>query len=205
MVGQQVHHRLELALLLDVDRLGHRIALLDRLGVGQERRQVVVVGLEGLVLETVGHLQPLPPAELAVLGDQRQRRVLQVGKALVALAGVGHQRLRVLLEHRRHHHRGHRVLDVVEAVQQVAGHQEVDAPGRQQRPVVDLRPARLDGHVQAVLLVGAVGHRLVEAAVRGLGLPVGGESDLLLRQRRGLHGEGQQGGGGQQEQAWAHG
>ena len=51
------------------------------------------------------------------------------------------------------------------------------------RAVVHLRAAGLDGHVQAVLFVGAVGQRLVEAAVRGLRLPVGGEDHLVLRER----------------------
>ena len=46
---------------------------------------------------------------------------------------------------------------------------------------VDLRAAHLDGHVQAVLLVDAGGHRLVEAAVLGLRVPVGHVGELLLR------------------------
>jgi hypothetical protein len=57
--------------------------------------------------------------------------------------------------------------------------------GRQQRPVVHLRPALLDRHVQTELLVGAVGHGLIEAAVRGLCFPVGGEGDLVLRMSAG--------------------
>jgi hypothetical protein len=37
----------------------------------------------------------------------------------------------------------------------------------------------LNGHIQPEFFIGAVGHRLIEAAVGGLGLPVGGEDDLF--------------------------
>ena len=47
-----------------------------------------------------------------------------------------------------------------------------------------LRAALDDGDLQAVLLVGAVGDRLVEAAVLGFGQPVGAEGDLVERHRR---------------------
>ena len=115
-------------------------------------------------------------------------KVRLASNGVEALARVRDQRLRIFLEHRCDHHRGHAVLHVVEVVQQVAGHQEVDAAGRQQRPVVDLRAALLEGDIEAEGLVGAVGHRLVEAAVRGLRLPVGGEGHLVLRQ----HGRGRE-------------
>ena len=47
--------------------------------------------------------------------------------------------------------------------------------------LLTLRAARHDGDVEAVFLVGAVGDRLVEAAVLGLGHPVGAERDLVQR------------------------
>ena len=52
-------------------------------------------------------------------------------------------------------------------------------PGREQLRVVDLRPALPQRHVEAVPLVDAGGDRLVEAAVLGLGLPIGAEADRL--------------------------
>jgi hypothetical protein len=50
-------------------------------------------------------------------------------------------------------------------------------PGQQQRAVVHLRAARDDLDVEAASRVGAVRHGLVEAAMFGLGQPVGAEGD----------------------------
>ena len=47
-----------------------------------------------------------------------------------------------------------------------------------------LRAALHDGDLEAVLLVGAVGDRLVEAAMLGFGEPVGAEAHLVEGQRR---------------------
>jgi hypothetical protein len=55
---------------------------------------------------------------------------------------------------------------------------ELDAVGQQERAVVDLRTARDDLDVETAFGVGAVGDRLVEAAMFGLGQPVGAEGDL---------------------------
>jgi hypothetical protein len=116
----------------------------------------------------------------------------QVGEVPDRAARVREQRLRILLEHRRDDHRRHAVLDVVETVQQVAGHQEVDAAGGKQRAVVHLRTARADLDLQAKARIGAVGQRLVEAAVRGLRLPVRGEHHAVGGERRGREaGQGQ--------------
>jgi hypothetical protein len=52
---------------------------------------------------------------------------------------------------------------------------ELDAVGQQKRAVVDLRTAGDDLDVEAAFGVGAVGDRLVEAAMFGLGEPVGAE------------------------------
>ena len=97
---------------------------------------------------------------------------------------MGDQRLRILLEHRCHDDGRHLVAHIVEAVQEVAGEQKVDAPGRQQRAVVDLRPALTNLDIEAVALVGAVDQSLIKAALRGFGLPVDRENDLLLSSRR---------------------
>jgi len=75
--------------------------------------------------------------------------------------------------------------DRVERLQRVGAHEEVELADRQQDAVVDLRAARHDGHVEPVLAVSAVGERLVEPAVLGLGHPVGAERDLVERLRGG--------------------
>ena len=59
-------------------------------------------------------------------------------------------------------------------------HVELDLAAEQHR----LLGLRDDRDLQAVFLVGAVGDRLVEAAVLGLGHPVGAEGDLVERHRR---------------------
>ena len=59
-------------------------------------------------------------------------------------------------------------------------------PGGEQLQAVDLRAAHLDRDIQAVLLVDAFRHGLVEAAVLGLREPVGREDDAF----RGLGADG---------------
>ncbi len=100
---------------------------------------------------------------------------------------MGDDDLRVLLEDRGDRHDRHALLHRVERLQQVAAHVIVDPPRQHQRAVVHLRAALDDGDVEPALLVGAVGHGLVEAAMLGLGQPVGAERDLgqFLRARLG--------------------
>ena len=73
--------------------------------------------------------------------------------------------------------------DGVERLQHVAAHVEIDLAGEQQRPPADLRAALHDRHVEAAGGIGAVGDRLVVAAMLGLGEPVGAEGDLFVRRR----------------------
>ncbi len=77
------------------------------------------------------------------------------------------------------------MFDCVEGLQRVGAHEEVELADRQQDAVVHVRTARHDGHVEPVFAVGAVGERLVEAAVLGLGHPIGAEADLVQRLRLG--------------------
>ena len=91
------------------------------------------------------------------------------------------QHLRVLLEDRRHRDGRNVLLDRVEGLQRIGAHEEVELADRQQDAVVHVRPALHDGDVEPVLLVGAVGERLVEAAVLGLRHPVGAEAHLVER------------------------
>ena len=95
------------------------------------------------------------------------------------------QHLRVLLEIRRDFDGGDILGDRVEALQIVGGQEEVDLADRQQDAVVHARAALADGDVEPVFAVGAVGKRLVEAAVLGLRHPIGAEGDLVERLGRG--------------------
>ena len=188
LIGQQVDHRVEAGLALHVDGFADGVALLHHALVGEEGAKIEGVGLELLVAKSVIGLHPLPEAELPVLADQHGGRLLQVVPLVVALPGVGDDGLRVLLEDGADHRHRHAVLYLVEGQQQVAGHQEVDLAGGQHGPVVHLRATLLDLHLQVVAPVGAVGHRLVEAAMAGLCAPVGGKDHLVLGpggQRRG--------------------
>ena len=80
-------------------------------------------------------------------------------------------------------HDGHVVGDGVERAQHAA-HVELDLVAEEQRLVGRLRAALHDGDLEAVFLVSAVGDRLIEAAVLGLGQPVGAVGNLVERQRR---------------------
>ena len=103
--------------------------------------------------------------------------------------------LRVLLENRRDRERRDVLLDRTEALQRVRAHEEIDLLGEQRQAVVHLRAARHDGHVEAVFRIGAVGDRLIEAAMLGLGDPIGAERNLVERLRlRGRQGRERQGG-----------
>ena len=92
---------------------------------------------------------------------------------------VGDQNLRILLEIGRDDDRRDVVANIVDRQEQVAGHQEIDLSGRQQRSIVHLRTAHLDLDVQPVLGVGSVSHCLVETAVTALGKPVGRKDNLV--------------------------
>ena len=63
-------------------------------------------------------------------------------------------------------------------------HVELDLVRQEERLVGGLRAALHDGHLQAVLLVGPVGDRLIEAAMLAFGQPVRAEGDLVERHRR---------------------
>ena len=114
--------------------------------------------------------QPLEIGGDALLGDE-QREPLEVLEFLDALIGMRDQHLRVLLEHGGDRDGRNVLLDRVEALQRVGAHEEVDLADRQQQPVVHVRAARHDGDVEPVFPIGAVGERLIEAAMLGLAPP----------------------------------
>ena len=93
------------------------------------------------------------------------------------------QDLRILLKQGGDLDGRHILLDRVEALQRVGAQIEVDLADQQQHPVVGIRSARQDGHVEAVFAIGAVGERLIEAAMLGLRHPIGAEGDLVERLR----------------------
>jgi hypothetical protein len=139
-------------------------------------RRVEGVGLALFLGEAVFGHHPLVVGGEAVVPDQER----QVEKLLPAVgdAGMGEDDLRVLLEDRGDVDDRDFLGRGVEGLQQVAAHVELDAVGQQERAVVDLRAAGDDLDVEAAFGVGAVGDRLVEAAMFGLGEPVGAEGDL---------------------------
>ena len=103
--------------------------------------------------------------------------------------------LRVLLEHGGDVDGRHVLRDGVEALQRIGAQIEIDLADRQQHAVVGVRAALQDGHVEAVFAIGAVGERLIKAAVLGFGHPIGAERDFVERlratpdpTRRGSHG-----------------
>ena len=183
MIGEQEDIRLEVALLLDRVGLGGHVALLDRILVGDERRRVEVVGFDVLVLEAVGGLHPVIERRQPFLADEGGR-LGQVVPFVEPDAGMRHHDLRILLEIRRDDDDRQVLLDRVEVDEHVAAHVEIDLAGGQQQAVVGLRAALQDRHVEAVFRVGAVDHRLIIAAVLGLGEPVGAERHLVERERR---------------------
>ena len=66
------------------------------------------------------------------------------------------------LEARRHNHaRECCVSSRSKILQRIGAHEEVELADRRQDAVVSIRPARHDGHVEPIFLVGAVGERLV--------------------------------------------
>ena len=98
-IGDQQHDRLHPG-LLDRERLARQIALLDRLLVGEERRDVEVVGAD-LVVAVAEFLLEEEPAADPRVGADHDRLALKRGEAVVAHAGMSDQHRRVLLEHRR--------------------------------------------------------------------------------------------------------
>jgi len=76
--------------------------------------------------------------------------------------------LRVLLENRRDRQRRDVLLDRVKLCSEFRAHEEVDLLGEQRQAVVHLRAARHDRDLETVFRIGAVGDRLIEAAMLGL-------------------------------------
>src|SRR6202023_3887488 len=70
VVGDQKYIRLELALPLDLKRFRRRIALFDRILIGDEGRRIECIGLDVFVPETIGLLQPLVDRDKTVLADE---------------------------------------------------------------------------------------------------------------------------------------
>ena len=89
-----------------------------------------------------------------------------------------HEDLRVLLEGRGHRDKRDALLGSREDLDQIAAHIEVVLAGHKGSGVVGGRSTLHDLDVEAELLVGAVGHGLIVAAMLALGQPVGAEAHL---------------------------
>ena len=180
VIGEQEHLGLEPRLLFDRIGLGGDIALHGAVTIGEERLRIERIGSHPPVGESVIGFEPLEIARHALLGHV-EGEVLEILDVRDGGIGVGDQDLGVLLEQRRNHEGRNVALDRIEGLERIGTQEEIDLADRQQDAVVDLRAARHDGDVEAVAAVGAVGQRLVEAAVLGLRDPVGGEGRLVER------------------------
>ena len=94
-----------------------------------------------------------------------------------------HQDLRILLEQGGDGQRRDVLLDGIEALQRVGAHEEVELADRHQDAIVHVRPARHDGHIEAICAISAVSKRLIEAAMLGFRHPVGAEGNPVERLR----------------------
>ena len=120
---------------------------------------------------------PQQEALRALVADDVLLGLGQVLPRVEPLARMRHQHLRLLLEGGGDDAQRDVLRHGVEGLLHVAAHVEVDLAGQKQRPAGDLRSALHDRHVEAAGGIGAVGDRLVVAAMLGLGEPVGAEGD----------------------------
>ena len=191
MVCEQEDAGLEAGLLLDREGLGRDIALHHRLLVGQEGRGVEGVGANLLVLEAELRFHPLEVRGLTFLGQHDVVGLLEVKKGVVALARMGDEALRLLLENRGDDHGGHVFLHGQEGLDHVAAHVVIEAARQQHQAAIGLRPAHDDFDIEAGLGIGAVGNGLIIPAVFGLGEPVGAEADLVAGLCQGTRADGE--------------
>ncbi len=90
---------------------------------------------------------------------------------------MGQQDLGILLEEGGDGLHGRALCDEVQRDEAVGAHAQLDRAGGQQLGHVHAGTALDDLDVQAAPFVGPGGESLIEAAVLGLGAPVGGEAD----------------------------
>ena len=121
-------------------RLAREIALLHRVLVGEERRDVEVVGADLVVAVAELGLEEEPPPDPRIAADH-DRLALERGEAVVADALMRDQHGRVLLEHRRDRHHRDVLLGEVERDEGIGGDVEIEPAGGQKLRLVDLRPA----------------------------------------------------------------
>src|SRR5216683_4055326 len=140
------------ALLLHREDLARHVTLLDRLLVGEEGGDAEGIGADLIVGVAVFRLEEEPRADPGVAADH-DRLAFERGEAVIALAGMGEQRLRVLLEERRNRYHRHSLLDEIERDEGVRREVEIELPGSEQLRLVDLRSARLQRHREPVLFV----------------------------------------------------
>ena len=171
------------AALAMAKRLRGHIALHRAFRIDDERLRIRSVRPHLRILEAVIGLEPLIIGGDALRRDE-QRQIFQILEFVDALIGMGDEDLRVFLEQRGDLDHRHVLGDGIKTLQRVGAEEEIDLADRQQDLIVRARAARHDGDVEAVFPVGAVGQRLVEAAVLALRHPIGAERDLVERLRR---------------------
>ena len=191
------------ACLLDEIGLAREIALLDRLLVGEERRDVEVVSADLVVAVAELGLEKEPPADARVAAHH-DRLAFQGRKAVVSDPLVRDQNRRILLERSRDRHHRDVILGEIERYEGIGGNAEFDAACRQKLRLVDLRPSLAQDEVDAVLLVDPGRKRLIIAAVFGFRLPVGPKRHLVKRSGTGRSGPERDNGSGDDAERCAH-
>ena len=181
-VGQQVDYRIYARLHDGVGLVGQK-SLLRNVLVRQERRHVERVGAYLIVGVPEFHAQERPIAGASGSSDE-DRLALELGERVVTHVRMRDEDLRVFLEDRRDTQERQVLLDVVEPLEG-ARHDHVDTAAEQHLRGVLLRTAHAQVAVDAVFLVDAIGNGEIEAAVLGLGAPVGLIADLV--ERLGMH------------------
>src|SRR5215831_14203296 len=141
-VGQEHHHRLH-ARLLGHEGLAGEIALLYRLLVGEKGCELEGVRTDLIVGVAVALLEELPERGFAA-GRDHDGLALELGERVVALAGMRHEDLRILLEYCGHGDDGHAAAHVVEGAEEAPAHVEVETAHSEELGTVDLRPALPD-------------------------------------------------------------
>src|SRR5262249_18873353 len=182
LVGEQKNLRGEIRGFGNGERLRGYVALHRAFFVGEKRLRVEGVGPQLRIGKAKVGLEPLVKRRYALVGNE-QRKLFQVGEFIDALVRMRDQHLRVLLKQRSHFDRRNLLLDRVEGLQRIGAQKKIDFADRQQDAVVDARPARHDGDVEAIFAISAVRQRLVEAAVLAFGDPIGAERNLIKRLR----------------------
>src|SRR6202020_2939349 len=89
---------LEVTFALDGERLGGHVALLNRMGVGDEWPRVERIGLDDFLPESIGRAHPLVERDQPFLADESCRRLRQVRPLVESNRRGRHENLWIFLK-----------------------------------------------------------------------------------------------------------